>query len=122
MGSGADREGYGLNSELFVYMSKDGALSQPCQSFYYSCDDNCVQLTSHPTFLHFLSFLSASVLADVSIHSGSGVCCCSAGSYRASIVMLVTVEKRCLVLELAVHLCTALLAAVTKVDEQVRQT
>lgn len=36
--------------------------------------------------------------------------------------MLVTAEKRRLVLELAVHFCTALLAAVTKVDEQVRQT
>lgn len=42
--------------------------------------------------------------------------CCSAWSYRASIVLLVTVEK------LAVHFCAALLAAVTKVDEQVRQT
>lgn len=36
--------------------------------------------------------------------------------------MLVTVEKRCSVRELAVHFCTGLLAAVTEVDEQVRQT
>lgn len=62
VGNGADGEGYGLNS-FFVYMSKNwSTVTILTQSFCYYCDENCVQLTSLPALLPFLSFLCVSAV------------------------------------------------------------